>query len=176
MDPDGYVAVDWLGNSYPVRGRHRPQELYRVESEGDEDAGSEESSENASGENSENDEWDTASEEGNPGDDNELAEIIDSLVEESLSAISPPANEDPETPASPLVLNVDVEALNNANHLENEVERSSESDAGTERFRAYILREFQYCTLERRGHWRHHPVTALRGFQRPSFSASRDLP
>ena len=108
MDQEGYVVVKWVGEQGSEPGKHRPHELYKVESE---DSESEDSSDSDNSSGSED--WETASEDGH-------GEADDANSENRPNLIIPPAipSQD-EEPSSPRVVNVDVEALNNANSIEN---------------------------------------------------------
>ena len=114
VDPDGYVVVNWEGGRSNKRGMHRPHELYKVESEGEESQ-SEDSSDDGDDENtSENEAWETASEDG-------LDELLNGSTENDrltvfITNISPSPSPS-EEPTSPVVNNVDVEALINANNI-----------------------------------------------------------
>ena len=143
MDADGYVVVDWAGeeNTHPIR--HFPHDLYKVESE-DENSQSESGS---SGESSESEAWETASEDGH-----HRAEGFDENHENSppvLIASAEPSEDQNEEAASP-TSNVDIEALNNANNIENQVD-SVESGTG----RNSYTRFFPAILVQRssRVHW-----------------------
>ena len=116
MDPDGYVAVNWAAERDGEPGKHRPHELYKVESE-DEDSQSENSSgnEHSSG----NEAWETASEDGHVEAANEDRPSV-------LITSDAPASRS-EEPTSPGVDNVDIEALNNANNTESHVEHTDDT-------------------------------------------------
>lgn len=126
VDPDGYVVINWAGERDDQRGRHRPHELYKVESENG-DSQSDESSEDESS--SENEVWETASEEGRiqqSDDNNDRRPRI-------ITSISAPSESDDQCnePTSPAVHNVDVEDLNNANNMAAcQVEKVDLTDAG----------------------------------------------
>ena len=135
MDPEGYVVVNWIGGQDSKPGKHRPHELYKVESEG-EDSESENSSgsDNTSG----SEDWETASEDGHGEADDENSENRPNLI------ISPVPPSQDEEPSSPSVDNVDVEALNNANNVENMSVETGDCDAGI----IYVIVMQIYCILQ----------------------------
>ena len=108
MDQDGYVIVNWAGERDHEPRKHLPHELYKVESEAEE--GSQSESEESSDET-----WETASEDGLDERENENEE---NLLITNVSSTAEP-NEDP---ASPTVNNVDIEALNHTNNIDNNIE------------------------------------------------------
>ncbi|CAB3996084.1 Hypothetical predicted protein, partial [Paramuricea clavata] len=116
VDPDGYVVVNWAAERDSEPGKHRPHELYKVESE-DEDSQSENSSgnEHSSG----NEAWETASEDGHvePANEDRPNVLITSDAPIPQS----------EEPTSPGVDNVDIEALNNANNTESQVDQTDDT-------------------------------------------------
>ena len=118
MDPDGYVVVNWAGEKDTEPGKHRPHELYKVESDA-EDSHSDNSSE--SEDTSENETWETASEDGPNENENRPCVLI--------TSIAPSASES-EEPTSPVVDNVDMESLNNVTNVVNQVEQTDGSDSG----------------------------------------------
>ena len=128
MDPDGYVVVNWEGGRRNKRGMHRPHELYKVESEGEESESEDSSEDDDDDENtSENEAWETASEDGhdellNGNTENDRLNVF-------ITGIFPSPSQS-EEPTSPVVDNVDVEALNNANNVGQLEEATDGSNKG----------------------------------------------
>jgi hypothetical protein len=122
VDPDGYVIVNWVGG----RSMHRPYELYHVES-GDENSQSDETytESEKSVNTTESEEWETASEDGHGEQANTESDGQNVLI--SSIASSPSQSEEP---TSPVVNNVNVDALNNANNIGKQEEQTGSSSKG----------------------------------------------